>query len=280
MAVKPLSLGYSPCPNDTFIFCALIQGRIEESPCFREFLADIETLNRMALAGELDVAKVSFHAFAYLREGYCLLRAGGALGRGCGPLVVARREMAPEDLSTRRVAVPGELTTAALLLRLFAPTSEQIAMPFARIMPAVARGEVEAGAIIHEGRFTYPRYGLRQVVDLGVWWEETTGHPIPLGGILARRDLGPELIGRIEQALRQSIEYARAHPDEVRGYIRQHAQELDAQVIQAHIDLYVNEYTLDYGESGEAAINELLARAAAAGIAPACDLPLFAEEVC
>jgi 1,4-dihydroxy-6-naphthoate synthase len=151
-------------------------------------------------------------------------------------------------------------------------------MPFDRIMPAVEQGEVDAGVIIHEGRFTYSRYGLAQVIDLGAWWEETTGHPIPLGGILVRRALGKDLIGRIDRALKKSIEYARSHPDTVRGYIRRHARELDDRVMQAHIDLYVNEYTLDYGPDGEAAVADLLERAARAGIAPDLALPLFADR--
>jgi len=254
-----------------------VHGRIAGAPAFGEVLEDIETLNRMALAGRLDVTKISFHAFAHLRERYCLLRSGGALGRGCGPLVVARREMAPGELRTRRVAIPGELTTAALLLRLFAPGIEDlVVLPFHRIMPAAERGEVDAGVIIHESRFTYPQHGLSQVIDLGAWWEEATGHPIPLGGILARRDLGAARIGRIDRALKASVEYAHAHPEEVRGYIRAHAQEMDDAVMQAHIDLYVNEYTLDYGADGEAAIADLLDRAERAGIVPAADLPLFA----
>ena len=279
MSATPLSLGYSPCPNDTFIFYALVHDRIAGAPAFGEVLEDIETLNRMAVAGRLDATKISFHAFAHLREQYCLLRAGGALGRGCGPLVVARQEMEPDELRIRRVAIPGELTTAALLLQLFAPGIEElVVLPFHRIMPAVEWGEVDAGVIIHESRFTYPQHGLSQVIDLGVWWEEITGHPLPLGGILARRELGGALIGRIDRALRASVEYAHAHPEEVRGYIRAHAQEMDDEVMQAHIDLYVNDYTLDYGTDGEAAIADLLERAERAGIVPAAGLPLFAGD--
>jgi 1,4-dihydroxy-6-naphthoate synthase len=274
-----VTLGYSPCPNDTFIFYALVHGRIAGAPRCREMLADIETLNRMALAGELEMTKVSFHAFAHLQERYGLLRAGGALGRGCGPLVVSRQELDPAALGRKKVAIPGDLTTAALLLRLLVPEiRELVAMPFDQIMPAVGRGAVDAGVIIHEGRFTYARYGLRRVIDLGAWWEESTGHPLPLGGILVQRALGPARIGRLDRALRASVEYARAHPDEVRAYTRRHAQEMDDRVMQAHIDLYVNQYTLDYGAEGEAAIAALLRRAAAAGIAPASGRPLFAAD--
>lgn len=277
--MNPLSLGFSPCPNDTFVFCALVQGLIPGAPAFAETLEDIETLNRLALEGRLEVAKVSFHALGHLRQDYCLLRSGGALGRGCGPLVVARAELDPGELHRRKIAAPGRLTTAALLLRLFDPRIGELAlMPFHRIMEAVRSGVVDAGLIIHESRFTYPQYGLRQVMDLGAWWEAQTGRPIPLGGIVARRALGAERLGRIEQSLRASVEYACAHPERVRPYVAQHAQEMDPQVMQAHIDLYVNDYTLDYGPQGEAAIGELLARAARVGVMSESDLPLFATS--
>ncbi len=272
-----VSLGYSPCPNDTFIFYALVHGKIPGAPVFEEMLEDIATLNALALKGKLAIAKISFYALAHLRQRYCLLHAGGALGRGCGPLVVARARLAPGELSGKKIAIPGKLTTAALLLRLFDPgLDDLVILPFDHIMAAAQQGQVDAGVIIHESRFTYPHYGLHEVMDLGVWWEEATGHPIPLGGILARRDLGRELIGRIDQALRASVEYAHAHPNEVRDYVRAHAQEMDDQVMQAHIDLYVNHHTLDYGEDGEAAIADLLQRAERAGIAPISELPLFA----
>jgi 1,4-dihydroxy-6-naphthoate synthase len=176
----------------------------------------------------------------------------------------------------KQIAIPGQLTTAALLLRLFDAGIEQLeVMPFDRIMGAVERGAVDAGVIIHESRFTYSEYGLEQVIDLGEWWEESTGHPIPLGGILARRSLGAELIGRIDRALKQSVEYAYANPAVVRGYIRDHAQEMDEEVMQAHIDLYVNQYTLDYGADGEAAIFDLIERAEREGIVPGAEAPLF-----
>ena len=271
-----VTLGYSPCPNDTYIFFGLVHAKIAGAPACEEVLEDIETLNRLALRGELDLTKISFHALAHLREEYCLLHSGGALGRGCGPLVVAREEVAPQQLKNKKIAIPGELTTAALLLRLFDPEIEQLeVMPFDRIMGATERGEVDAGVIIHESRFTYPEYGLAKVIDLGEWWEGESGHPIPLGGILARRSLGAELIGRIDRALVESVEYAHANPDAVRGYIRDHAQEMELEVMQAHIDLYVNKYTLDYGPDGEAAIFDLIGRAERAGIAPVVSASLF-----
>ena len=271
-----VTLGYSPCPNDTYVFCALVHGQIAGAPECTPVLADIETLNAQALRGQLDATKVSFHALAHVRKQYCLLHAGGALGRGCGPLLVAREPLAREDLKHKRIAIPGRLTTAALLLRLFDPSIEQLAvMPFDQIVGATAQGLVDAGVIIHESRFTYTQHGLEAILDLGQWWEESTGHPIPLGGILARRSLGAEFIGQLDRALVQSVEYAYTHPDAMRGYIRQYAQEMDEGVVQAHIDLYVNRHTLDYGADGEAAIFDLLERAERAGIAPKSDAPLF-----
>jgi 1,4-dihydroxy-6-naphthoate synthase len=271
-----ISLGYSPCPNDTFIFYGLVHGRIEGAPEFREVLEDIETLNRFAVRAELDTTKISFHAFAHLRESYCLLRSGGALGRGCGPLVISKQAIDPKDLANKRVAIPGELTTAALLLRLHSPgLTDFVVKPFNEIMPACESGEVDAGVIIHESRFTYPEYGLSKVIDLGEWWEATTGHPIPLGGILAKRELGEAMIARIDRSLKASVEFAYANPDIVKPYIRTHAQEMDEAVMQQHIDLYVNEYSIDYGEEGESAIRDLLGRAESAGIVPPVDHPLF-----
>ena len=274
--MNALSLGYSPCPNDTFIFFAMTQGRIPDSPPYREVLEDIETLNTLAMERKLDLTKISFHALGYLRDHYVLLRAGGALGRGCGPLVVSREPLSPEGLKDRKIALPGRLTTAALLLRLFDPALDQLVyLPFDEIMPACSRGEVDAGVIIHESRFTFAEYGLSKVIDLGAWWEDETGHPIPLGGILARRDLGRALHARLERSIRASIEYAYAHPGEARPYIRRYAQEMDEAVMQQHIDLYVNQYSLQYGDDGEAAIGDLYARAGEAGIIPASKHALF-----
>ncbi|MDA0336619.1 MAG: 1,4-dihydroxy-6-naphthoate synthase [bacterium] len=272
-----LTLGYSPCPNDTYIFYALVHGRLEGAPQVHEVLQDIETLNGMASRGELDVVKVSFHALGHLLSDYCLLHAGGALGRGCGPLVVARQPIT--DLATCRVAIPGRMTTAALLVQLYAPDlTEVVEMPFHHILEATRAGDVDAGVIIHESRFTYQRLGLQKVVDLGAWWESSTGHAIPLGGIAARRALGTERIAAIDRAVRDSVDYAHAHPDEVRDYVAAHAQEMDREVMEAHIGVYVNNYTLDYGRDGVAAITDLLARAAVAGILPATGAPLFSRR--
>jgi len=272
-----LTLGYSPCPNDTFIFHALTHGLLPNgTPQVRERLEDVETLNQLALQGILDLTKISYHALGHLRDRYALLRSGGALGRGCGPLVVSRQPTTMARLHGRRIAIPGQLTTANLLLQLYGDGFDQLLiLPFDRIMPALLAGEVEAGVIIHESRFTYQSLGLHRVVDLGAWWEEETGLPIPLGGILARRDLGPELIRRVDAAIRASVELAWAQPQVPRAYIRAHAQELDDAVIDRHIGLYVNDFTRDIGDEGERAITALFSRAEARGIIPTCDLPLF-----
>jgi 1,4-dihydroxy-6-naphthoate synthase len=276
--MKTLSLGYSPCPNDTFIFTPWVEGRIEGAPPVTEQLEDIATLNQLALDCALDIIKISFHAFGHLRDNYCLLHAGGALGRGCGPLVVAREAWSPDDLKDKRIAIPGKLTTAALLLQLFAPDLTDLrVMLFHEIMPAIRDGEIDAGVIIHESRFTYPAYGLHQVVDLGEWWENHTGHAIPLGGIVMRRDLGRELIQRADKALAASVEYAHAHPDDVWHTVRRHAQEMDDNVMQQHIDLYVNPFTTDYGAEGEAAIRYLMETAEKLGIVPKSVETLFVD---
>jgi 1,4-dihydroxy-6-naphthoate synthase len=276
--LNPLVLAYSPCPNDTFIFTPWVEGRIEGAPPVVERYEDIDTLNRIALAGEPDVVKISFHAFGHLRDRYVLLRSGGALGRGCGPLVVARTAFDANTLAGRTVAIPGRLTTAALLVRLFAPAlpdASIVVMPFHEIMPAVCGGQVDAGVIIHESRFTYQRHGLTRIVDLGEWWERETGHPIPLGGIAMRRDLGADLAGRTERTLTASVDYAYAHPEHVWPTIRRHAQEMEDDVMRQHIALYVNDFTRDYGAEGEAAIEYLLGRANDLGIVPASKRPLF-----
>jgi 1,4-dihydroxy-6-naphthoate synthase len=276
-----LTLGYSPCPNDTFIFHALVNGGVEAQGLrFTERLEDVETLNRLAAAAELDVTKISYGAAPGLLRDYVLLRSGGALGRGCGPLIVAREPFSREALAGKRIAIPGRNTTANLLLRLYAPDAAPgVERVYSEIMPAVERGEVDAGLIIHESRFTYPQHGLTKVVDLGEWWEQTTGLPIPLGGIMARRALGEETIRRVDDAIRRSVEHAFAHPDASRDYVRAHAQEMDDAVARQHIDLYVNRHSVDVGDEGERAIRELFQRAARAGIIPADGPAPFLEPV-
>jgi 1,4-dihydroxy-6-naphthoate synthase len=277
--MEPLSLGYSPCPNDTYIFTAWVENRIEDTPPVEEKLEDIDALNQWAEAGTVDVVKVSFHAFGYFRENYALLRSGGALGRGCGPLIVAREPISKEALSDCRIAIPGERTTAALLLRLFAPEARNlVVMPFHEIMAATKEGRVDAGLIIHESRFTYPQYGLQQVVDLGEWWEQETGHAIPLGGIVIRRDLGREIQGQVDRAIKASVEYAHRHADAIWPTVRRNAQEMENDVMRRHIELYVNEFTTDYGREGEAAIRFLFDKAERLGVLPKSDAPLFWDE--
>lgn len=275
--MQHLTLGYSPCPNDTFIFYALVHG-VVHSPDFgfTERLEDVETLNRLALEKELDITKISYHLLGFIREEYCLLRSGGALGRGCGPLVVSRRLNGMGELRGKRIAVPGRYTTGYLLLRLFDPELDNVVfLPFHEIMEAVARGEVDAGVIIHESRFTFGNYGLIKLLDLGDWWEKETGQPIPLGGIVAKRSLGREAHAALNRALKASVEYALAHPDEANAYIRAHSQEMSAEVCAAHIALYVNRFSIDLGAEGEAAVTALLSRAEAAGLIPSSPHPLF-----
>lgn len=276
LPLPPLSLGFSPCPNDTFIFDALIHGRVTCPLRFQERLEDVETLNRLALAATLDVSKVSYHLLGHILNDYILLGSGGALGRGCGPLLVAREPIDPEQLSGKKIALPGEYTTAALLLRLFDPQlTDFVYLPFHRIMDAVADGSVAAGVIIHESRFTYPSYCVQKILDLGEWWERETGHPIPLGGIAARRSLSRETLLALERGIAQSVDYAFLHPEKSRAYIRAHSQEMSAEVCDAHIALYVNDFSRALGKEGEQAVRLLLQRAADAGIIPAWSEPLL-----
>jgi 1,4-dihydroxy-6-naphthoate synthase len=266
------TLAYSPCPNDTYIFAALTNGLLPEAPAVSVELEDVEALNQAAREGRFELTKVSYGAIPYLLDRYRILRAGGALGRGCGPLLVARPDAAgPPSLASlprnARIAIPGRLTTAYLLLRLalgFEP--EIVELRFDRIVDAVARGEADAGLIIHESRFTYAQAGLASIVDLGDWWERTTNRPIPLGAILVRRDLSGADADRLNAAIRASLAFARSHEAAVAPYVREHAFEMDEDVMRAHIALYVNDYSDDVGEAGIAAVNELFARAAKAGL--------------
>ncbi len=273
-----LSLGYSPCPNDTYIFHALVSGLVSSTSRFTERLEDVETLNRLVLAGALDVSKVSYHLLGHVRDSYCLLRSGGALGRGCGPLLVAQRQIPLESLRGEPIAVPGEFTTACLLLKLFdAGFDRLVFMPFHAIMGKVAEGKVAAGVIIHESRFTYNEMGLVKLLDLGEWWESSTGLPIPLGGIVAKRSLGRECLKSLDLEVAASAAYARSHPEAARSYIRRHAQEMSDEVCDAHIGLYVNDFTLCLGEEGVKAVHDLMERAEKVGLIPHCTNDLFSE---
>jgi 1,4-dihydroxy-6-naphthoate synthase len=274
---RTIRVGYSPCPNDTFLFYALVHGLVDtEGYRFEPLLEDVETLNRWALEGRLALTKASFGVLGRVRREYWCLRSGGALGWGCGPLVVSRENKPLEELVRTPVLVPGLHTTANLLLSLRAgPRTERLPRVFHEVMPAVARGEAASGVIIHEGRLTYRAHGLVAVEDLGAWWEGETGLPIPLGAILLRRGVEGVDPGAVQRALRRSVEYALARPDEPMEYVRRYARELDEGVIREHVRLYVNEFSRDVGERGQRAVETLLAKAAALGEALPEAEPLF-----
>lgn len=274
---ESLSLGYSPCPNDTFIFGGLALGAVRpEGLRFEPFLADVEVLNRKAREAHLDITKISYNAAVFCLRDYWLLRSGGALGRGCGPVLVAKKPRAPEDLTHAVIAIPGRFTTANLLLELVGThQGPRVEMSFEKIMPAVAAGEVDAGLVIHEGRLTYGSLGLHLVLDLGAWWEEHTGCPLPLGCIVIRRRLGRETAQAVDRAIGRSLEWARRHPDAVWPYIRSHAQEMDPEVIGRHIETFVNDFSRDVGMEGERAIRKLLQEAARIAGVSLPEAPLF-----
>jgi 1,4-dihydroxy-6-naphthoate synthase len=263
----PLTFAFTPCPNDTFAFHALVHGLVDVPAGIEPVLLDIEELNRRAREGAYDVTKVSVGALPGVAGRYDVLRSGGAMGYGVGPLVVAR-EATPLDEAVRgRVAIPGYGTTAYLLLRLLAPAldeGEVVEMRFDRILDAVASGRVDAGLIIHESRFTYVRYGLVSIADLGELWEAERSLPVPLATICARHDLDPGLREALDTAIRASVEYAFAHPDASADYVRANAQELDLDVCRSHIELYVNDFTVDMGDEGLAAVDALTASVARA----------------
>jgi len=263
--VRELTFGFSPCPNDTFAFHALVHGLVE-APCgVRPVLLDIEELNRQAHSGAFDVTKLSVGAFAAVGDRYRLMRSGAALGHGVGPLVVARSPQSLADVAQGRVAIPGRETTAFRLLGLAAPhLHDVVEVRYDQILGAVERGEVDAGLIIHESRFTYQAHGLSKVVDLGDWWEAETGLPVPLAGICARADLDGGLVADLERAIRASVQYAFDQPEASRAYVRAHSQEMSDEVCDAHIKLYVNDLSLDVGDEGLRAIARLTAPPAAA----------------
>ena len=265
-----LTLGFSPCPNDCFMFDALVHHRIDlEGLEFEVTMADVEALNRRAFAQTIDVTKLSYHAFAHRVADYALLDAGSALGRGCGPLLISQRPVTLDEVSAGglRIAIPGVYTTANFLLSLAFPAArDKTEMVFSEIEAAVLAGRVDAGVIIHENRFTYQDKGLRKVIDLGEFWEQSTGTPIPLGGIVARRSLPAEVQQAMERVMRRSVEHAFAHPADSRDFVRAHAQEMSEDVMRQHIDLYVNDYSVTLGEHGRRAVNTLIDRAIAAGL--------------
>ncbi|WP_328399194.1 1,4-dihydroxy-6-naphthoate synthase [Streptomyces sp. NBC_00390] len=272
MTAAPLKIAYSPCPNDTFVFDAWAHGRIPGAPALDVTFADIDITNGMAERGEFDVLKVSYAVLPWVLDEYALLPCGGALGRGCGPLVLGREPDA--DLRGKTVAVPSERSTAYLLFRLWTADAvpggvgEVVVMPFHEIMPAVRDGKVDAGLVIHEARFTYQQYGLHSLADMGEHWETTTGLPIPLGAIIAKRSLGADTLRLLATSARTSVKMAWDDPDVSLPYVLEHAREMNPSVANQHIGLYVNEFTHDLGDAGYAAVRGLLTRAAAEGLVP------------
>ncbi|MDR1946860.1 MAG: 1,4-dihydroxy-6-naphthoate synthase [Desulfovibrio sp.] len=277
MTLPSYTLGISPCPNDTYIFEALIRRRIGAPFTVRTHSADVEELNAFAEEGRLDITKISMAAVSAILENYILLNAGGALGCGCGPLLTARPGLAESEYPRARIAVPGYRTTANLLLSLHGGfKGPREAMIFDAVMPALLAGRADLGLIIHEGRFTYAQKGLRLVLDLGEWWEKEKGMPLPLGVIVVRRSLGMDFALTAQAAVRASLAHARAHPEDGREFIRSLAQEMDPEVMAGHIALFVNEYSEDLGGEGREAILALLRAGADEFGSVLPDLPLFA----
>lgn len=275
-----MNIAFSTCPNDTFVFHALVHGLIEGAPIFNVTYADIDQTNYFATEkNELDILKISYAALPYVLSDYALLPCGGALGRGCGPLILtANPNNDPTQLTGKTIAVPSERSTAYLLFRLWIAkhvpggVGKIVVMPFQEIMPAVKEGKIDAGLVIHEARFTYQNYDLAMLVDLGEWWEADTKLPIPLGAIIVRRSLDKE---QITEWIRASVQYAWANPEASEDYVLLHAQEMSPEVARAHIDLYVNQFSEDLGEEGYLAITTLLQRAVEEGIVPSFDLSLL-----
>jgi 1,4-dihydroxy-6-naphthoate synthase len=265
---RVIHVGHSPDPDDAFMFHALANDKIETGDLkFVHELQDIETLNRRAMRGELEVSAVSIHAYAHLLDKYALLPSGCSMGDKYGPMVVARRPMAVDELKMVKIAVPGTMTTAFLTLRLLLPGGfEYDVVPFDEIIGVVAAGKYDAGLIIHEGQLTFQNQGLHLVVDLGVWWQEKTGLPLPLGGNVIRRDLGPELMHRISEFLKQSIRYSLAHRQEALQHALKYARDMDVSLADKFVGMYVNDWTLDYGPRGREAVRRLLDEAHTAGI--------------
>jgi 1,4-dihydroxy-6-naphthoate synthase len=274
-----LTLGFSPCPNDCFMFDAIVHRRIDlEGLDFNVRMADIEALNAGAFAGQADVTKLSFHAYAYCIGNYVLLDAGSALGRNCGPLLISKRAISRDEVARGglKIAIPGKYTTAHFLLSLAFPrATDKTELLFSAIEGAVLDGSFDAGLIIHENRFTYAAKGLKKIIDLGEYWEAETGAAIPLGGIVVKRSLPDDVKQRVNRLVRRSVEYAFAHREASLPFVREHAQEMSEDVMYQHIDLYVNEYSVDLGREGRRAIEVLFERAKGVGVIPPVTAALF-----
>ncbi|HZR23535.1 MAG TPA: 1,4-dihydroxy-6-naphthoate synthase [Vicinamibacterales bacterium] len=274
-----LSLGFSSCPNDCFVFDAIVNTRIDlEGLAFTPHIADVEALNKATFAGEIDVTKLSYHAYAYCIDNYVLLDAGGALGRNCGPLLISKRTLEPEDVAAGalHIGIPGKYTTANFLCGLAFPKAQhKTELLFSDIEQALLDHRIDAGLIIHENRFTYQSKGLRKIIDLGEFWERETGAPIPLGGIVIRRSLSDDVKRRVNRVIRRSVEYAFAHRDASLPFVRAHAQAMSEDVMYKHIDLYVNDFTIDLGAEGRRAVETLFATATRERIIPPPQASLF-----
>ena len=269
--VREISIAHSPDSDDAFMFYALATSKVRVPGLrFTHTLCDIETLNQKARDGNgvYDVTAISFHAYPYIQDNYALLPSGGSVGDGYGPMIVAAQGFSQSEIKRKRIAVPGTLTTAYLALKLFAPGIETEVVPFDQIIPQVVEGKYEAGLIIHEGQLTYSKAGLQRIVDLGKWWLKVTGLPLPLGGNAIRRSLGPDLTASVSKALRDSIQYALDHRDEALAYAMQFARDVDSQLADKFVGMYVNERTLDYGPDGREAVRRLLDMGHKAGIIP------------
>ena len=267
--LREITVAHSPDSDDAFMFYALATNKVRVPGLrFTHTLCDIETLNHKARQGVYHVTAISFHAYPYIQDKYALLPSGGSVGEGYGPMIVATRAFTESEIKQKRIAVPGTLTTAYLALRLFAPGIQTEVVPFDQIIPQVLEGKYEAGLIIHEGQLTYEKSGLHRVVDLGRWWHQVTGLPLPLGGNAIRRDLGPELMSSVAHALRRSIQYALDHREEALAYAMQFARDLDSPTADKFVGMYVNERTLDYGPDGREAVRRLLDMGYKAGVIP------------
>jgi len=267
--VREITVAHSPDSDDAFMFYGLATNKVRVPGLrFTHKLCDIETLNRDAQRGVYDVTAISFHAYPYIQENYALMSCGGSVGDGYGPMVVSTRPFTQSEVKLKKIAVPGRLTTAYLALQLFAPGIEVEVVPFDQIIPEILEGKHEAGLIIHEGQLTYDKSGLHRIVDLGKWWQKVTGLPLPLGGNAIRRSLGPETMASVTQALHDSIQYAIDHREEALSYAMQFARDLDAQLADKFVGMYVNERTLDYGDDGREAVRRLLDMGHKAGIIP------------
>lgn len=274
-----LTLGFSTCPNDTFIFDAMINGRIDtEGLEFTMFLADVEELNRRAFTNEFDITKLSYHAYAFVSENYILLDSGGALGKNNGPLLISKNKIYPDEINSIKIAIPGKFTTANLLMGIAYPEAvNKTEYNFSHIEEAILNNDCDAGVIIHENRFTYKEKGLKKITDLGEYWEKKTQLPIPLGGIAVKRDLPLYIRQKVNRVMQKSVEFALQNKSVSFNFVKRYAQELKDDVIQKHICLYVNSYTVNIGENGKAAVNSLFAEGIKNKLIPVINKQIFLE---